>query len=242
MPNLFPTHAAGDILTHDTDWNNSFSLIESSYLDIGSFVVSGLTLSAGSGLVAAVASGKAMIGAEVVVGSSFNIAGLADNSTNFLFLLQNGTGSHNTTGVAPANSAYLGTATTVSGSVTATSTAGRPQGPLTNAFGLPGLAAGAAAGSSPPAPVLVAGSNDDRGAITFGTGTGPTAGQMVVVTYAAPLLDTAFITISPLNSLPATLSLYVQSYSNTGFTIAAGTGPAASQPNTTYGFSFSRRK
>lgn len=117
MPSIFPTHSLGDILTHDTDWNNSFSLIENSFLDLGPYVVSGLGLSAGAGLVAAVAAGTAIIGAEVT-SAGFNITGLTDNALNHLWMLQNGTGSHNTSGTPPANSVKLGTATTSGGVVT----------------------------------------------------------------------------------------------------------------------------
>jgi len=101
-----------------TALNNNYTELETSLADLGSFVVSGLVPSAGVGLSVSVTAGAAFIGGDVAVGSSFTIAGLANTTTNYLFLSNTGTGSSNTTGVLPANSAYLGIAVTAGGVVT----------------------------------------------------------------------------------------------------------------------------
>jgi len=73
-----------------------------------------------------VTAGAAFIGGDVAVGSSFTIAGLANATTNYLFLSNAGAGSSNMTGVLPANSAFLGIAVTAGGVVTSVTPA--PQG------------------------------------------------------------------------------------------------------------------
>lgn len=99
--------------------NDNNTLLESSLGDLGPFIISGLTVSAGAGLDVTVASGVASIGGQIVKGGSFSILGLTPATTNHLYLLQNGNGSSNTTGTQPANSVKLGTATTDGASVTA---------------------------------------------------------------------------------------------------------------------------
>lgn len=97
------------------------------------------------------------------------------------------------------------------------------------------LAAGSNAGGSPPAPVLTAGSSDNRGNLTFGTGTTPAAGNMAVCTFANPFGSAPIVTVSAANASAAGLgNVYVTSISATGFTVACTTAPAGSQANTTY--------
>jgi hypothetical protein len=127
-PNVFVGHLSGDLLPA-ADWNSNWSRAESSFLDLGSYIVSGLTVAAGTGLSVNVAAGTAVIGADIPA-VSFSIVSLADNTTNHLYYLQNGTGTSNTTGTAPSMSAKLGTATTLGGVVTAVAmgrTSGRQQ-------------------------------------------------------------------------------------------------------------------
>lgn len=103
-------------------------------------------------------------------------------------------------------------------------------------FSAPTLAAGANAGTSPPAPVLSAGSTDARGNITFGTGTTPAAGNMVNITFGTPLPAgrIPYVSLDPSNAATAPLATYIANVSNTGFSIALASAPAASQANTTY--------
>ncbi len=101
--------------------------------------------------------------------------------------------------------------------------------------GVPSLAAGAAAGTTPPGPVLSGNCTDSEGKITWGTGTGATAGAQVVVTYKrAKNPSGKKPIIAPANQATALLNPYVSSESDTGFTISLGNGPISSMPNTTY--------
>lgn len=93
--------------------------------------------------------------------------------------------------------------------------------------------AGANAGTSPPAPVLDAGSNDQRGGLTWGTGTGPAAGAQAVVTYASAYVGTVVVLIVPRNAATVNLGLYMTSALG-ALTINTASAPTASQPNTTY--------
>src|SRR6266704_1069806 len=102
-----------------TQYNSNLTEVEASLLDLGTFVISGLTVTAGTGLSVNVALGIASIGGRVTVAAPFVLAGLADNTTNHLFLLNTGMGQSNTTGTPPANSTKLGTADTAGGVVTA---------------------------------------------------------------------------------------------------------------------------
>lgn len=101
--------------------------------------------------------------------------------------------------------------------------------------------AGTNAGTAPPAPV-VTDCNDARGRITFGTGTSPTAGDQVDVTFgqawtaAAGAVPTVVIT--PANAVTASLGLYVSTSSLTGFSVSCQNAPAASQGNTVYAFTY----
>lgn len=128
-PNVFVGHVTGDFLPA-ADWNTNWALTETSFLDHGSYVTSGLVASIGTGLSVNVTAGHAIIGADINFPSTFVIASLTDATTNHLYGLQNGTGTSNTTGTAPANSVKLGTATTAGGIVTAVAmgrTTGRQQ-------------------------------------------------------------------------------------------------------------------
>lgn len=105
----------------------------------------------------------------------------------------------------------------------------------------PTAAAGANAGTSPPAPVVTAGASNVRGNITFGTGTTPAAGAQVVVTFApagayatAPLVQATWA-----NSGSAALgAVTVSGVTTTQFTVNCQTAPAASQANTVYSVNF----
>ena len=118
MADLFIEAVTGAIAS-SSDFNANLDLLEASLQDLGPFVISGLTVSAGAGLDVSVASGVASIGGRVVAAGSFAIMGLTPSTVNHLYMLRDGTGTSNTTGTQPANSVKLGTATTDGSSVTA---------------------------------------------------------------------------------------------------------------------------
>lgn len=99
----------------------------------------------------------------------------------------------------------------------------------------PTAAAGAGAGTTPPSPSLNVNCTDMAGLINFGTGTAPTTGNQVVVTFAKQFAHFPFVSLTPANAATAALQLYASSNAST-FTVSANVAPAASQSNTTYGF------
>jgi hypothetical protein len=106
------------------------------------------------------------------------------------------------------------------------------------------VAAGAQAGTGAPAPALEAGCNDGAGAITFGTGTGPAAGEQVAVTFSKqwviPGGGNPHIVVCPYNQATAAIGLLVPKNKITaaGFSVSAANAPAAGQANTVYAFSY----
>lgn len=101
----------------------------------------------------------------------------------------------------------------------------------------PTAAAGGNAGSGPPSPVVTSGDTDERGKITFGTGTGPSAGAQVTVTFGHTFSNaTPYTVVVPLNTATQALGLYISAMSATAFTVSTTSAPAASQGNTVYGF------
>lgn len=103
----------------------------------------------------------------------------------------------------------------------------------------PTAAAGANAGTSPPAPVVAAASKDTRGSATFGTGTGaPAAGAQLVVTFNQAFAAAPFVQISETTGATVALSPYVSAVSTTGFTVSFNSAPPVSQANTVYGISW----
>lgn len=128
MPLLYE-HPLGSPLD-GTQLNNNFALLEGGLVDQGSYVVSGLEFVAGTGLAVDVDPGVANIGGRVTVADPFEVSGLTPSDVNYVFLLQDGTGTSNTTGTPPALSVLLGTATTDGTGVTAvdlTGASGRQQ-------------------------------------------------------------------------------------------------------------------
>ena len=101
-------------------------------------------------------------------------------------------------------------------------------------------------GTSPPAMVMGAGSDDDRGTVTFGTGTGVTT----VSSAGSPVLTFTFANPKDPNRLPvvqvsettpalALLDVVVLSVTSTGFTVGAAVVLASSQAATVYGVTWS---
>lgn len=98
-------------------------------------------------------------------------------------------------------------------------------------------AAGANAGTSPPAPVLT-NCSDLCGQITFGTGSGsPAIGAQVLVTFDQAYDRAPVVICTPVNDATAALRWNVTSTTTT-FTYNVGVAPSASQGNTHYGFMY----
>lgn len=105
---------------------------------------------------------------------------------------------------------------------------------------VPAAATGAGAGTSPPAPVVSVDSCDERGSVTFGSGTSPAAGAQLVITFARPQ-DPNRLPVVQLTETTTALSALnpaVTSITANGFTVSTAGAPTASQGNTTYGFAW----
>lgn len=96
----------------------------------------------------------------------------------------------------------------------------------------PTVAAAAGAGTAPPTPTSTG--NAARGTVSWGTGTGPAAGNQVTVTFATPLSEAVVPMLTPYNAAAAALLEYVTNITAAGFTIATQGAPAASQAAGTY--------
>lgn len=104
-----------------TAHNTNLTTIEASLLDVGTYVISGLVPSIGTGLAVNVTSGVASIGGRVTVGA-ITIGSLTPSSTNHLYITNAGAGTSNTTGTQPANTVKLGTCATGVATVTSVDT------------------------------------------------------------------------------------------------------------------------
>lgn len=94
-------------------------------------------------------------------------------------------------------------------------------------------AAGANAGTTPPAPVVDG--TTSRGNVTWGSGSTPAAGAQVAITYGvADLYQVPRVTLTPRNPATFDLGLIVTGTAKTGFTISTKNAPTASQANTVY--------
>lgn len=83
----------------------------------GSFIISGLSFSAGAGLVLNMAAGSALVNGYFFSSSAQITATLTDATTNYLWLEPDGTLTDNTTGTNPGDALYLGTVSTSGGSI-----------------------------------------------------------------------------------------------------------------------------
>jgi hypothetical protein len=90
------------------------------------------------------------------------------------------------------------------------------------------------AGTSPSAPVVASGASPIRGTVTFGTGTAPSPGSMVTLTFGSTLGATPVVVLSGGNDATAALTPFPTSVSTTGFTVSTHAVPAASQAGTAY--------
>lgn len=110
---------------------------------------------------------------------------------------------------------------------------------LTQGGAPPSPAAQAANGTSPP-PVSTTG-NDQRGSISFGSGSGPTAGNQVVITFSSAtgwVTTSPYVSLTPLTAATVAAQPYVAAASNTSFTIAFANAPAASQAAGTFALNY----
>lgn len=83
--------------------------------------LTGFTLSAGTGLNANVAGGTAMVNGYVIVSDATQAVAVTASQTNYIWLAEDGTLSHNTTGTNPGTDLLLGTAVTDGSGVTSVS-------------------------------------------------------------------------------------------------------------------------
>jgi hypothetical protein len=107
----------------------------------------------------------------------------------------------------------------------------------TNSTSTPTAAAGSSAGTTPPAPVVTAGSSALRGRITFGTGSGsPGTADYVTVTFGTAYATAPYtVMVTASNQATAVKQPYLQTVpSTTAFKIGLGVAGAASQANTVY--------
>lgn len=111
---------------------------------------------------------------------------------------------------------------------------------LTPSLFVPTAAAGVNAGASPPDPVVTAHSQDQRGTITWGSGTAASPGVQVTVTFDVPAFrDGITVQLTPINSATATLQPYAANAGATSFQISTVGDPTDSQANTVYGVHYS---
>lgn len=176
-------------------------------------------------------------------GNSDNVVNLAKYCIDMLY---SGTQTHSAQWSVAQMSSTLAGAGVTTARVNYGNSAIRAQTKHTNVRGgwdwngtvVPASAAGSAAGTTPPAPVLVG--TDSAGLITFGSGTTPAAGQMVTVTYAIPmeLSGGGKIQLTPINNATFDLGLVAPGAGSTttGFAVNSRNAPAASQANTIFGF------
>ena len=171
--------------------NANLQTIENSFADLGPYVISGLTFSAGTGLSVSVVAGTASIGGRVTVSSTFIIAALVDATTNHIYLLNTGAGTSNTSGTAPANSAKLGTCVTAGGAVISVAmgrTSGRQQFRQPQALIPGGPSAGTASAGHPDAINLASwNATDAEGFALYGT---LPSGAVPAPTLTAPVTFT----------------------------------------------------
>ena len=91
------------------------------------------------------------------------------------------------------------------------------------------VAAGGGAGSSPPAPTLLASSCDMAGQVSMGTGTAPTTGVQCTVTYGTAFGQGPLVVVCAANAATAALHPYVSGSVAGTFSISFVSAPAASQ-------------
>jgi len=92
---------------------------------------------------------------------------------------------------------------------------------------------GAGADNGASTPTVTAGPDNHSGQVTFTTGSAPTTGSQVKLTFGTPFAVTPTVMITPGSGQTAGLLCAVESVSATGFSLYAGGTPA---PDTSYNF------
>lgn len=179
-------------------------------------VSAGTTVTGGTGVVAttgnivatagAVSANTTVTGGTGVVATTGNVTSTAGNVVATVGAVTAGTTVTGGTGV----SATTGDVVAVAGNVVAKTA-------LTASAALPTISS---CGTSPPA--ATAGSSNNAGQFTLGTGT-PTA---CTVTFSATYANYAYCTVTPASSGGAAISggYYISAQSNAAFTLTIGTG------------------
>jgi hypothetical protein len=94
----------------------------------------------------------------------------------------------------------------------------------------PAVGPGAQAGLAPPPPSAGVGATDERGALFFGTGTLPAAGEMIKVTFKKPNDRVPVVNLTPGNAATAALGVPFVAVTENGFSASVPTAPASSEP------------
>lgn len=151
-----------------------------------------------------------------------------------------------TNGALPADTLPVPVRRSYGGSFYKESSSGLVYTPISGALrAIPGsrppvIAMLAQAGESPPAAVIDATSDQNRGRFTVGTGTGPGTGQFLQVAWPDAHTVVPVVTLQPegFPAVSAALNPSVFNVTVFGFWVAVAVAPAASQSNTTYAFSY----
>jgi hypothetical protein len=98
----------------------------------------------------------------------------------------------------------------------------------------PALTSQSGAGTSPPTPTLSATADDAYGVVNLGTGTSPTSGSQVTVTFNHTKARTPVVTVCAANASTNARQVGVSNLSTTGFNITFGVAGSASQSTGTY--------
>jgi hypothetical protein len=95
---------------------------------------------------------------------------------------------------------------------------------------MPAVGPGAQAGVAPPPPTAGAGATDERGAIFFGTGALPAAGEMIKVTFKKPYDHVPVVHLTPGNAATAALGVAFVATTASGFSASVPTPSAPFEP------------
>lgn len=107
---------------------------------------------------------------------------------------------------------------------------------VTSGGSTPTVAALGSNGTGAPTPTATG--NDTRGNVQFGSGTSPTTGSQISVTFATAYSSAPIVVVSANNLATTALQPYVASVTTTGFNISVGVAAAASQTTGTYSVNY----
>jgi len=163
--------------------------------------------------------------------SCFSDAGTQANKPNYGFLTRS-TGLRARYIGCDASGAFAG------GFVNDQSNTAQYEPPIGVPVGATTVVAGAQNGAVPPAPTVTLASRNNAGNVKFGSGTGPSAGMQVVVTYSAAYVVAPVVTLIAKNAATQALGLYPSITGTGSFTVGSSAAPAASQAGVTYEFDY----